>query len=101
MGTLDAKGYLRRRNPKSCQGCIGCHGGTRRGNLYYLDMSTIIGRVAISDNSKDIETEKSKLWHMRLGHVEKKALQSMVRQGLLKGTKTGKISLCEHCILGK
>ena len=75
--------------------------GTQKGHLHYLDGSTIIGRVAICNNLEDIEVDESRLWHMGLGYVREKALQSMVRQGLLKGTKTRKVSFYEHCIFGK
>ena len=38
---------------------------------------------------------------MRLGHTGDKSLQVLAKQGLLKGAKTCKMELCEHCILGK
>lgn len=36
-----------------------------------------------------------------MGHVGEKYLQTLVKQGVLKGAKTSKLSCCEHCILGK
>ncbi|GMP87678.1 hypothetical protein CsSME_00039951 [Camellia sinensis var. sinensis] len=74
-----------------------------QGNLYFLDGSTVTGRVAVStsSSSEDDASDTSKLWHMRLGHVGEKALQGLVKQGLLKGAKTGKLEFCEHCVLGK
>lgn len=41
------------------------------------------------------------LWHMHLGHAGENASQGLVKQGLLKGAKTGKFDFCEHCVLGK
>jgi hypothetical protein len=38
---------------------------------------------------------------MRLGHAGEKALQGLVKQGLLKGIKTGKHGFYEHCFFGK
>lgn len=38
---------------------------------------------------------------MRLGHAGEKALQTLTKQGLLKGVTVGKLDLCEKCILGK
>ena len=38
---------------------------------------------------------------MQLGHTSEKALQTWIRQGILKGAKTGKIKFYEHCVLGK
>ncbi|MBZ2164386.1 GAG-pre-integrase domain-containing protein, partial [Alteromonas stellipolaris] len=43
----------------------------------------------------------SRLWHMRLGHTGEKFLQTLAKQGLLKGEKTCKMEFCEHCVLGK
>ncbi|KAI5322996.1 hypothetical protein L3X38_032068 [Prunus dulcis] len=49
----------------------------------------------------DDQIDSSSLWHMRLGHVGNKALQGLIKQGVLKGAKSGKVEFCEHCILGK
>ena len=38
---------------------------------------------------------------MRLGHAGEKSLQTLARQGLLKGAGTCKIEFCEHCIIEK
>ncbi|KAI9161443.1 hypothetical protein LWI28_017553 [Acer negundo] len=75
--------------------------GTRQRNLYFLDGYTVTGRAAISSSSDDEASDTSRLWHMRLGHVGEKALQGLVKQGLLKGAKTGKLDFCEHCVMGK
>ncbi|KAI9176928.1 hypothetical protein LWI28_008828 [Acer negundo] len=58
--------------------------GTRQRNLYFLDGYTVIGRVAVSSSSDNKASDTSRLWHMRLGHVGEKALQGLVKQGLLK-----------------
>ena len=75
--------------------------GTLKKNLYFLDGQTVTGSVAVSNNFEDDESDTSRLWHMRLGHVGEKALQSLVKQGKLKGAKTGKLNFCEHCVLRK
>ena len=49
----------------------------------------------------DKVAEMSRLWHMRLGHVGEKSLQTLAMQGLLKGAKTCKLDFCEQCVLGK
>ena len=38
---------------------------------------------------------------MKLGHAREKSIQTMAKQGLLKGVKTCKMYLCEHCVLSK
>ncbi|XP_057478220.1 uncharacterized mitochondrial protein AtMg00300-like [Actinidia eriantha] len=51
--------------------------GTHIGNLYFLDGSTVTGKVAVSNSSDESDT--SKLWHMRLGHTGEKALQTLTK----------------------
>jgi hypothetical protein len=75
--------------------------GTRIGNLYFLDGSIVTGTTAVSKSLEDDEANNSRLSHMRLGHAGEKALQGLVKQGLLKGVKTRKHGFCEHCVLGK
>ncbi|GMP93218.1 hypothetical protein CsSME_00043150 [Camellia sinensis var. sinensis] len=104
VGVLDSKGYrvtVEGGVLKVVRGAFVAMKGTRKGNLYFLDGSTVTGRVAISTSSEDDVSDTSRLWHMRLGHVGEKALQGLVKQGLLKGAKTGKLEFYEHCVLGK
>ncbi|KAK0580490.1 hypothetical protein LWI29_002570 [Acer saccharum] len=73
-------------------------------SLGVLDSSngyTVIGRAAVSSSSDDEASDTSRLWHMRLGHVGENTLQGLVKQGLLKGAKTGKLDFCEHCVMSK
>jgi len=72
--------------------------GVRRNNFYYLKGSTVTGQVTTSTNS-DIDC--TRLCHMRLGHTEKKSLQALTKQCLLKGAKNCKLEFCEHCDIGK
>ena len=55
--------------------------------------------TAVSEADKVVEM--SRLWHMRLGHVGEKYLQTLAMQGLLKGAKTSKLDFYEQCVLGK
>jgi hypothetical protein len=45
--------------------------------------------------------DKTKLWHLRLGHVSEKGLVELEKQNLLNGDKLNKLELCENCVLGK
>ena len=36
-----------------------------------------------------------------MGHAGEKALQTLAKQGLLKGANSCKLEFCEHCVLGK
>ncbi|KAG8499853.1 hypothetical protein CXB51_006283 [Gossypium anomalum] len=74
--------------------------GTRRNNLYFLNGSTVIGSIS-TVSAKDVDSKATRLWHMRLGHAGEKALQTLAKQGLLKGANSCKLEFCEHCVLGK
>ena len=39
--------------------------------------------------------------YVRLGHAREKSLQTLMRHGLLKDTKTYKLKFCEHYVVGK
>ena len=74
LGVLDASGYhiiLEGGNLKVARGALVAIKGTKRGSIYYLNGTTIIGHAAVASSK---EQDISKLWHMRLGHVGEKAL---------------------------
>ena len=54
----------------------------------------VIGKVAYADNQT---VDKTRLWHMRLGHVSEKGLQELRKQNLLGGDKIDSIGFCEQC----
>ena len=69
-----------------------------RNNLYYLKGSIVTGQVATSTDSDE---DSTRLWHMRLGHTGEKSLQTLAKQGILKGARTCKLKFCEHCVIRK
>lgn len=102
LGALEASGYKITMEDgvlKVTKGALVVMKGTRHHNLYLLQGKTVIGNVAAVKGCTN--SDDTKLWHMRLGHAGEKALQGLVKQGLLKGAKTCKLDLCEHCVLGK
>ncbi|GAB2281579.1 hypothetical protein Dimus_039479 [Dionaea muscipula] len=69
--------------------------GKKCGSLYVLQGSTILGSVAISTSLS--ESDLTKLWHMRLGHISTKNMTMLRKRGLL----SGQLKFCEHCVFGK
>ena len=66
--------------------------------LYYLVGKTVTGNVnPVVQNV----SEKSKSWHLRLGHVSGKAILELSKQGLYGTNKLGKLGFCEECVSGK
>ncbi|KAH9794681.1 hypothetical protein KPL71_004983 [Citrus sinensis] len=99
VGALEAKGYkvtIEDGIMKFTHGAMVILQGVRRHNLYYLK-----GGTTDDANIVEAHSETIKLWHVRLGHAGEKSLQTLMRHGLLKGTKTCKLNFCEHCVVGK
>ncbi|KAG8488232.1 hypothetical protein CXB51_018792 [Gossypium anomalum] len=46
------------------------------------------------------DSEAIRLWHMQLGHAGEKALQTLAKQGLLKGANSCKLEFYEHLMCG-
>ncbi|KAH9722810.1 hypothetical protein KPL70_006849 [Citrus sinensis] len=99
VGALEAKGYkvtIEDGIMKFTHGAMVILQGVRRHNLYYLK-----GGTTNEANVVEAHGDTTKLWHVRLRHAGEKSLQTLMRHGLLKGTKTCKLSFCEHCVVGK
>ncbi|GAV89900.1 gag_pre-integrs domain-containing protein [Cephalotus follicularis] len=47
------------------------------------------------------EDDKTKLWHMRLGHMSERGMTTLSKRGLLCGEHTTSLDFCEHCVVGK
>ena len=41
------------------------------------------------------------LWHKRLSHISQMGCEALTKQGILPQNMCNKLSLCEHCVLGK
>ncbi|KAH9704495.1 retrovirus-related pol polyprotein from transposon TNT 1-94-like protein [Citrus sinensis] len=99
VDALEAKGYkvtIENGTIKFTHRAMVILQGVRRHNLYYLK-----GGTTDEANVVEAHSDTTKLWHVRLGHTGEKSLQTLMRHGLLKGTKTYKLNFCEHCVVGK
>ncbi|KAE8671810.1 ABC transporter B family member 7 [Hibiscus syriacus] len=105
VGTLESKGLELRAKDGIMRVISGTlvimKGIQKRNNVYYFLGSTIIGTAAVAASTDEQESEATRLWHMRLGHVGEKSLKLLIDQGLLKGAQACKLAFCEHCINGK
>ena len=102
LGTLDSNGCTYKAGGgvmRISKGALVVMKGLKQNGLYFLQGSTITGAAAVS--SSDSDSEITKLWHMRLGHMSERGMDELTKQGLLCGQKTGKLDFCEHCIFGK
>ncbi|XXG70306.1 hypothetical protein AAC387_Pa06g3094 [Persea americana] len=102
LGTLDSNGCTYKAGGgvmRISKGALVVMKGLKQNGLYFLQGSTITGAAAVS--SSDSDSEITKLWHMRLGHMSERGMDELTKQGLLCGQKTRKLDFCEHCIFGK
>ncbi|GJW02077.1 retrotransposon protein, putative, ty1-copia subclass [Tanacetum coccineum] len=58
------------------------------------------GNVILNVGSSN-ELDKSKLWHSRLGHVNKKHIAQLQKDGVLESFDFKSDDVCESCLLGK
>ncbi|KAJ9538194.1 hypothetical protein OSB04_030927 [Centaurea solstitialis] len=63
--------------------------------------STFVGSVTPAHSLVENESDLTRLWHMRLGHVSEKGMVILSKKGLLGGHKVAELAFCEHCIFGK
>lgn len=103
LGTLDNNGFrcsIDNGVLKVTHGALVAMKGSKIGTLYQLTGSTVVGAVAAAKSSMT-ESETTKLWHMRLGHMSLKGMTELSKRGLLDGKSTGSLEFCEHCVFGK
>ena len=101
LGTLDKSSYnFKVENGKLTisKGVMVFMKGQKRNGLYILEGHTLKGLVG---SMLRIETDKTILWHRRLGHLSDWGLKELHKQGLLCGDNINKIDFCQYCILGK
>ena len=64
---------------------------------------TLIGKTVMGTTTPiiDLESERTKIWHLRLEHVSERGLYELGKQGLLGSDEISKLDLCENCVYGK
>ena len=72
--------------------------GTRQGDLYILQGSTVTGNSSFVSQSK---ASDNSLWHMRLGHMSERGIEILCKKGLLGNLKMETLQFCEDCVYGK
>jgi len=103
LGTLESLGckYLGEGGVlKVSHGALVIMKARRSGTLYTLLGSTVTGATAVSISDKS-DSNMTKLWHMRLGHMSEKGLSILSKRGLLCSQSIENIEFCEHYVFGK
>ena len=85
---------------KITKGALMVMKGQKVRTLYKLIGNTVVRRVAIT-TLVESNTDDTKLWHMRLGHIGERGMLELHKRNLSKGMKTCKLDFCEYCVHGK
>lgn len=101
LGIFDQIGYRIRLESsylRVMNGSITVLKRNRKNSVYILD-----GEVITSESgfSRDIKSDNTRLWHLRLGHISEKGLKELERRGVLGKDKIGSLGFCEDCVFSK
>ncbi|GKB68211.1 putative ribonuclease H-like domain-containing protein, partial [Tanacetum coccineum] len=76
----------------------------RKDNMYSFDMKNIIPKESLTCLIAKATLDESMLWHRRLGHINFKNINNLVKDNLLRGLPTKSFEndqTCVACIKGK
>ncbi|GKB72268.1 zinc finger, CCHC-type containing protein, partial [Tanacetum coccineum] len=74
-------------------------------DIYEIDMHNLYPNVSstcyVSNKRVKYSLDSSYLWHCRLGHINKKRMDKLQRDGILQPTHDESLEKCKSCISGK
>ncbi|GJY80945.1 putative ribonuclease H-like domain-containing protein [Tanacetum coccineum] len=76
----------------------------RKNNMYNVDMKNIIPKESLTCLVAKATLDESMLWHRRLGHVNFKTINKLVKENLVRGLPTKHFEndqTCVACLKGK
>ncbi|GJZ05728.1 putative ribonuclease H-like domain-containing protein [Tanacetum coccineum] len=76
----------------------------RKNNMYSVDMKNIVPKESLTCLVAKATLDESMLWHRRLGHVNFKTINKLVKENLVRGLPTkrfGNDQTCVACLKGK
>ncbi|GJY66925.1 putative ribonuclease H-like domain-containing protein [Tanacetum coccineum] len=76
----------------------------RKNNMYSVDMKNIIPKESLTYLVAKATLDESILWHRRLGHVNFKTINKLVKENLVRGLPTKRFEndqTCIACLKGK
>ena len=98
VGMLDDIGYkvsFANQSWKISKGNLNIASGSKIGSLYPLYVSCKNDLLSV------IELPNVSLWHSRLGHMSRKAMENLSRMGYFPALSFSDFPFCEHCLYGK
>ena len=75
-------------------------GQKQASKLYVLQGNTVMGDAVVATSSIS-DYDRTRLWHMCLGHMSELGMAELSKRGLLDGKCISKLKFCEHYVFGK
>lgn len=69
--------------------------GKKVGRLYHLIGEIVAGHAQICNNDN---VDTTLLWHLRLGHMDDRAISELNNKKLLPGITSSKLGFCKYCV---
>ena len=73
--------------------------GVKAGNLYLLKGTNVIVESTLVVHS--VDSDSTRLWHFRMGHIGQRNLGVLRKGGLIDGIHHSKLGFCEGYVHGK
>ncbi|GJR31905.1 putative ribonuclease H-like domain-containing protein [Tanacetum coccineum] len=76
----------------------------RKNNMYSVDMNNVVPKESLTCLVAKATLDESMLWHRRLGHVNFKTINKLVKENLVRGLPTKRFEndqTCVACLKGK
>ncbi|GJR91144.1 putative ribonuclease H-like domain-containing protein [Tanacetum coccineum] len=76
----------------------------RKNNMYSVDMKNIVPKESLTCLVAKATLDESMLWHMRLGHINFKTINKLVKDNLVRGLPAKRFEndqTCVACLKGK
>lgn len=71
-----------------------------KNGLYLLDGETVLPETC-NVEKKQVEVDKTAIWHSRLGHMSINSMKILAGKGLIDRKEVKELRFCEHCVMGK
>nr|GEU29544.1 uncharacterized mitochondrial protein AtMg00810-like [Tanacetum cinerariifolium] len=73
----------------------------RKNNMYSVDLKNIVPKEGLTCLFSKSTSDESKLWHRRLGHLNFKTMNKLVKGNLVRGLPSKLFEMLKHVLLSK
>ncbi|GJV21360.1 putative ribonuclease H-like domain-containing protein [Tanacetum coccineum] len=70
----------------------------RKNNMYSVDLKNIVPKGGLTCLFAKATSDESKLWHMRLGHINFKTMNKLVKGNLVRGLPSKLFEINQTCV---